>query len=89
MPFPISAFISWLIAGALAGWAANDVEAEGGLSLPVNLLIGIIVAFAAGAAVILTRAEAGSGIGLSTIASFFGAVLLLALIIMVRRRSAS
>ena len=35
MQFPLLVIIAWVAAGALAGWAASDVEAEGGLSLPI------------------------------------------------------
>ena len=79
-------FIIWLIIGGIIGWLASIVmrtDAQQGIFL--NIIVGIVGAFLAGL-VISGGSINNAGIDArSLIASFIGAVVLLAIVNLIRR----
>lgn len=80
-------FILWLIVGGLIGWIASMVmrtDAQQGVLL--NIVVGIVGAFLAGL-VTAGTINRGDFSLYSLIASFLGAVVLLAIVNLIRRGS--
>ena len=78
-------FILWLIVGGLIGWLASLVmrtDAQQGILL--NVIVGIVGAFLAGLVTAGTINQGDFSLS-SLIASFLGAVVLLAIVNLVRR----
>jgi uncharacterized membrane protein YeaQ/YmgE (transglycosylase-associated protein family) len=78
-------WLSFLIVGLIAGWIAEQVmKRDHGLL--VNLLVGVVGAYLGAFLFSLIGIEAGGFIGALVVATI-GAVVLLAILGMVRRRS--
>lgn len=80
-------FILWLIVGGLIGWLASIVmrtDAQQGMLL--NIVVGIVGAFLAGLVTAGTINQGDFSL-YSLIASFLGAVVLLAIVNLFRRGS--
>ncbi|MBK5265072.1 MAG: GlsB/YeaQ/YmgE family stress response membrane protein [Alphaproteobacteria bacterium] len=78
--------ILWLIVGGLIGWLASIVmrtDAQQGILL--NIVVGIVGAFLAGLVMAGGTINRGDFGLYSLIASFLGAVVLLAIVNLVRR----
>lgn len=80
-------FILYLVIGGILGWLASIVmrtDAQQGMLL--NVIVGIIGAFLAG--LVVSGGSIGQGIDVrSLVASFIGAVVLLAIVNLIRRGS--
>ena len=84
--------IGWIIIGGLAGWVASKImNTDGQQGIILNIVVGIVGALIAG--VVLTPLIGGAPITsgsfdfMSLLASFLGAVLLLAILNLFRRGS--
>lgn len=79
----------WLIVGGLAGWVASMVmKTDRDMGLVANIIVGIIGAFIGGWAVSLFGggADVMTGFNLSSfLTAVLGAVILLAILKMIRR----
>lgn len=79
-------FILWLVIGGLIGWVASMImrtDAQQGIFL--NIIVGIVGAFIGG---LLFGGSINAGITLYTVlASLVGAIILLAIVNLVRRGS--
>lgn len=75
----------WIIIGAVAGWLAGTLMRGGGFGFIVNVLVGIAGAVIGGWVFGLLGIAAGGIIG-SLITALVGAVLLLWIISLFRRR---
>ncbi|MCF8707325.1 GlsB/YeaQ/YmgE family stress response membrane protein [Rhizorhapis sp. SPR117] len=78
--------ILWLIVGGLIGWLASMLmrtDAQQGILL--NIVVGIVGAFLAGLVTVGGTINRGDFSLYSLIASFLGAVVLLAIVNLVRR----
>ena len=79
-------FILWLVIGGLIGWVASMImrtDAQQGIFL--NIVVGIVGAFIGG---LLFGGSINAGITLYTVlASLVGAIILLAIVNLVRRGS--
>jgi uncharacterized membrane protein YeaQ/YmgE (transglycosylase-associated protein family) len=80
---PVS-FIIMLVVGAIAGWLAGMVYKGGGFGLIGNIIVGILGAIIAG--VLLPGVFAIDTIPGQIISAAVGAIILLFLISLVRRR---
>lgn len=85
-------FLSWIIVGGIIGWLASIVmktDAQQGLFL--NIIVGIVGAFLGGlflAPMFGTGTINGNDFSLSgLLVSFLGAVILLAIVSLFRRKS--
>lgn len=80
-------FIAWLIIGGIVGWLASLVmktDAQQGIVL--NVVVGIVGAFIAG---LLGAGNINAGITLGSIfMSLLGAIVLLAIVNLIRRGTA-
>lgn len=85
-------FLSWIVIGGVIGWLASVVmKTDGQQGLLLNIIVGIVGAFLGG---FLLSPLFGAGTingndfsGPSLVISFLGALILLALVNLVRRRS--
>lgn len=75
----------WIIIGAIAGWLAGTLMRGGGFGFIVNVLVGIAGAVIGGWVFGLLGIAAGGIIG-SLVTALVGAVLLLWIISLFRRR---
>ena len=86
-------FIIWLIIGGLIGWVASIVmKTDGQQGLLLNIVVGIVGAFLGGWLIsplvgVGTINQDNFSIG-GLVVSFLGAVILLAIVNLVRRGSA-
>lgn len=84
----IETILIWILLGAVAGWLAGVVVKGGGFGLGGNIAIGIIGSFFGGwlgGKLNIAGASTG-GFSLSSIlTAFFGAVVLLFIISLIRR----
>ena len=74
----------FLLIGALAGWAAGLVMKGRGLGVLGNIIVGVIGAFLGGWLLPMLGVSFGGNIGLF-ITAFIGAVVLLALVGLIKR----
>ena len=81
----IESILVFLIVGAIAGWLAGLIVSGGGFGLIGNIVIGIIGAFIAGTLFPYLGVSLGTGIVAAIIHSTIGAVILLALIKIIKR----
>lgn len=81
-------FIIWLVVGGIIGWLASIVmRTDGQQGIFLNIIVGIIGAFLAGL-FISGGSINNAGIDVrSLIASFIGAIVLLAIVNLIRRGS--
>jgi uncharacterized membrane protein YeaQ/YmgE (transglycosylase-associated protein family) len=85
-------FLIWLIVGGILGWLASIVmKTDGQQGIVLNVIVGVVGALVAG---LVIAPMFGTGTinssdfsGLGLLVSFGGAVLLLAIVNMVRRGS--
>jgi uncharacterized membrane protein YeaQ/YmgE (transglycosylase-associated protein family) len=79
--------LSWIIVGLIAGWLAGELMRGSGFGLLGNIIVGIVGALLGGflATALFNVADPLSGINLtSLVVAFLGAVILLAILRMVR-----
>jgi uncharacterized membrane protein YeaQ/YmgE (transglycosylase-associated protein family) len=77
----------WLLIGAVAGWLAGTIVKGGGFGLVGNIVVGIIGSFIGGWLFDYFNIATGGGIFGAIIGATVGAVALLFLITLVRRRA--
>jgi uncharacterized membrane protein YeaQ/YmgE (transglycosylase-associated protein family) len=81
--------LSWLVVGLIAGFLASRVMRGGGYGLIGDIVVGVIGALIGGflASTLLNMPNAVSGINITTIVvAFVGAVILIAILRLFRRR---
>jgi uncharacterized membrane protein YeaQ/YmgE (transglycosylase-associated protein family) len=81
--------LSWLVVGLIAGFLASRVMRGGGYGLIGDIVVGVIGALIGGflASTLLNMPNAVSGINVTTIiVAFIGAVILIAILRLFRRR---
>jgi len=79
-------FIIWLVIGGVIGWLASIVmRTDGQQGILLNIIVGIIGAFLAGLFISGGSINNAGIDARSLIASFVGAVVLLAIVNLVRR----
>jgi uncharacterized membrane protein YeaQ/YmgE (transglycosylase-associated protein family) len=76
----------WIVVGAVAGWLAGLVMRGGGFGLVGNILIGIVGAVVAGFLLPKVGIVIGGNIIAQILNAFIGAVLVLFVIGLIRRR---
>ncbi len=76
----------WIIIGAIAGWLAGKIMRGGGFGLLVNIIVGIVGAIIGGRVFGLLGITTGGVIG-TLITALVGAILLLWIISLFRRRT--
>ena len=82
----VESFIAWLIVGAIAGWLAGLIVKGFGFGLLGNIVVGIVGAVIAG--LVLGQGNINQGLTVETFLwSLLGAVILLAVVNLVRRGS--
>lgn len=81
----LQAILIFLLVGAFAGWLAALLARRRGLGLLGNLLVGIVGAFLAGWLLGLIGVRLTGGYAALAVQAFFGAVLLLGLLSLIRR----
>jgi uncharacterized membrane protein YeaQ/YmgE (transglycosylase-associated protein family) len=81
--------LSWLVVGLIAGFLASQLMRGGGYGLIGDIIVGIVGALIGGflASTLLKMPNAVNGINLtSIIVAFVGAVILIAILRLFRRR---
>jgi uncharacterized membrane protein YeaQ/YmgE (transglycosylase-associated protein family) len=79
--------IGWLIIGAIAGWLASMFMGKGGYGLIGDIIVGIIGAVIAGYLLPMVHFPViGTPIVNSIIDAFIGAVILLLILRLIKRR---
>ena len=79
----VESFIAWLIVGAIAGWLAGLIVKGYGFGLLGNIVVGIVGAVIAG---LLFGVNMNAGITIeSFLYALLGAVILLAIVNLIRR----
>ncbi len=79
--------LAWIVVGLIAGWLAGEVMRGSGFGLLGNIIVGIVGALLGGflATALLNIPDPLTGINLgSVIVSFIGAVVLLAILRLLR-----
>ena len=76
----------WIVVGAVAGWLAGLVMRGGGFGLIGNILVGIVGAVVAGFLLPKVGIVIGGNILAQILNAFIGAVLVLFVIGLLRRR---
>lgn len=80
--------LSWIIVGALAGWIAGLLMKGSGSGFFMNIVIGILGAFIGGLVMNLIGSVGVTGFNIySLIVSIVGAIILLAIVNLFRRKS--
>jgi len=77
--------IIFVIVGVVAGWLAGQVMRGGGFGLFGDLIVGVVGAVIAGLLFPMLGVSLGSGIVAAIISSAIGAIILLAVVRLVRR----
>ena len=86
MDLSVHSLLVILIIGIVAGWLAGKVVRGGGFGLIGDLVVGIVGAFIASALFPKLGISIGSGIGEQIVYAMLGAILLLLLVRLIRRR---
>ncbi|OLP55052.1 hypothetical protein BJF92_16775 [Rhizobium rhizosphaerae] len=81
----IESILIFLLIGAVAGWLAGLIVAGGGFGLLGNIVVGIIGAFIAGLLFPSLGFRLGGGVLAAIVHATLGAVILLALIRVLKR----
>mgnify|MGYP000651598811 CR=1 FL=1 len=81
----IDSLIVMLIVGALAGWLAGKIMKGRGFGVLGNIVVGIVGAFLAGLIFPVLGFSVGGGFWSALVHSTIGAVILLALIQLVKK----
>jgi uncharacterized membrane protein YeaQ/YmgE (transglycosylase-associated protein family) len=80
------AILIWIVVGAVAGWLAGLVMRGAGFGLVGNILVGIVGAVVAGFLLPKIGIVIGGNIVAAILNAFIGAVLVLFVIGLIRRR---
>ncbi len=80
------AILIWIVVGAIAGWLAGLVMRGAGFGLVGNILVGIIGAVVAGFLLPKIGIVIGGGFIAAIVNAFIGAVIVLLVIGLFRRR---
>ena len=80
------AILIWIVVGAVAGWLAGLVMRGAGFGLAGNILVGIIGAVVAGFLLPRIGVVIGGSIVAQILNAFIGAILVLFVIGLLRRR---
>jgi uncharacterized membrane protein YeaQ/YmgE (transglycosylase-associated protein family) len=83
-PMTITAIITFLLIGAVAGWLAGLIMKGGGFGLVGDIVVGVIGSFIGGWLFSLLGIAAGGLIG-AIIAAVVGAIILIAILRLIRR----
>jgi uncharacterized membrane protein YeaQ/YmgE (transglycosylase-associated protein family) len=86
MDLSVHSLLVILIIGIVAGWLAGKVVRGGGFGLIGDLVVGIAGAFIASALFPKLGVHIGGGIGEQIVYAMLGAILLLLLVRLIRRR---
>jgi uncharacterized membrane protein YeaQ/YmgE (transglycosylase-associated protein family) len=78
--------IGFLILGAVVGWLAGKVMSGHGYGIIWDVVLGIVGSFVGGFIFSLIFGTAPRGLVVSFIVAFFGAVLLVAILRVIRRQ---
>ena len=78
-------FIGFLVMGAIVGWLAGKVMSGHGYGIIWDIVLGIVGSFVGGFIFSLIFGTAPSGLVISFIVAFIGAVILVALVRLIRR----
>ena len=81
----VQTLLVFLIVGAVAGWLAGVIVKGHGFGLVGNIIVGIIGAFLAGWLLPMLGIAIGGGIVAAIINALIGAVILLAIIGLIKR----
>jgi uncharacterized membrane protein YeaQ/YmgE (transglycosylase-associated protein family) len=81
----VQALLVFLIVGAVAGWLAGVIIKGHGFGLVGNIIVGIVGAFLAGWLLPMLGIAIGGGIVAAIINALIGAVILLAIIGLIKR----
>lgn len=80
------AILIWIVVGAVAGWLAGLVMRGAGFGLVGNILVGIVGAVVAGFLLPKVGIVIGGNIVAAILNAFIGAVIVLFVIGLIRRR---
>jgi uncharacterized membrane protein YeaQ/YmgE (transglycosylase-associated protein family) len=78
--------IAWLIIGCVAGWLASVLVDGGGFGVLIDIVVGIAGAFIGGWQSGVLHVSLGNGWIGSIVTAFVGAVILLFVIRLIKRR---
>jgi uncharacterized membrane protein YeaQ/YmgE (transglycosylase-associated protein family) len=81
----VQTLLVFLIVGAVAGWLAGLIVKGHGFGLVGNIIVGIVGAFLAGWLLPMLGIAIGGGIVAAIINALIGAVILLAIIGLIKR----
>ena len=81
----VQTLLVFLIVGAVAGWLAGVIVKGHGFGLVGNIIVGIVGAFIAGWLLPMLGIAIGGGIVAAIINALIGAVILLAIIGLIKR----
>ena len=84
MSITLASLVIWALIGLIAGWLAGEIMKGSGFGLVGNIVIGIIGAILGGVLLGAVGVDPGGFIG-EVIQALIGALVLLAIIGMVRR----
>ncbi|TAH45214.1 MAG: GlsB/YeaQ/YmgE family stress response membrane protein [Gammaproteobacteria bacterium] len=82
----IESLLAFLVVGGVAGWLAGQVVRGRGFGLPANLVVGVLGAFIAGWLLPKLGVSVGGGLLGDVIQAMIGAIFLLVVITLVRKR---
>ncbi len=77
--------IIFIVVGVVAGWLAGQVVRGGGFGLIGDLIVGVVGAFIAGWLFPMLGVSLGTGIITAIVSAAIGAIILLAIVRLVRR----
>jgi len=77
--------IGFLIMGAIVGWLAGKVMSGHGYGIISDIVLGVVGSFVGGFLFSLVFGTAPTGLVISFIVAFIGAVILVALVRVIRR----
>ena len=83
MQIDVATLVIWILIGLIAGWLAGVVTKGSGFGLVGNIVIGIIGAILGGVVLGAIGVDPGGFVG-EVVQAFIGALVLLALIAIVR-----
>lgn len=81
----VESSIIFVVIGVVAGWLAGQVMRGGGFGLVGDLIVGVVGAVIAGLLFPMLGVSLGGGIIAAIISSAIGAIILLAIVRLVRR----
>jgi uncharacterized membrane protein YeaQ/YmgE (transglycosylase-associated protein family) len=81
----LTGLVIWLVVGGIVGWLAGLIVKGGGMGLIGNIVVGIVGAFLAGWLLPMLGISIGGGIVAAIIHALIGAVILLAVLGIIKR----